>query len=218
MDSLKIFLSVGGTANEKQESFIQAIEERLRSENLIPNTVGRNQFSVDSPLKAVIECMKTSSGAMIIALERTYFPYGIEKRGGPKESELKEKRYATPWNQIEAALAYSKGLPIMIIVEEGIQEEGLLEKGYDWYVMAVKPDFSTLNSKEFNGVLASWKKKVEAFQIENAKDSRTSDLSLLTTGEFLRLLKPSQIWAILAALASLLAGAFALGANFHTPK
>lgn len=118
MDELKIFVSVGGTANDKQESFIRAVEERLRSESLIPMTVGRNKFSADSPLKAVIECLNESSGVIIIALERTYFPSGLEKRGGSKELELKNRRYATAWNQIEAALSYSKRLPRMVIVEE----------------------------------------------------------------------------------------------------
>nr|WKN38286.1 hypothetical protein K4G66_06170 [Tunicatimonas sp. TK19036] len=213
MNERNIFVSVGGTATEKQESFVQAIEDRLRSENLVPTTVGRNTFSSDSPIKAVIECMNESSGAIIIALERTYFPHGLEKRGGTKEKELSEKKYATPWNQIEAALAYSNGLPIMVIVEEGVQEEGLLEKGYDWYVMSVKSDPSTLNSNEFNGVLSSWKRKVESYQTKKIKSFNQEDLAKLSVGEFIQILRPSQLWAILVAIAALVSGAFAIGSK-----
>ena len=213
MNGKNIFVSVGGTATEEQESFVQAIEERLRSEDLIPTTVGRNRFSADAPLKAVIECMNDSSGAIIIALERTYFPFGFEKRGGTKEKELSEKKYATPWNQIEAALAYSSGLPIMVIVEEGVHEEGLLEKGYDWYVMSIKLEPSTLNSSEFNGVLSSWKRKVESHQTKKTHPFDNEELAKLSVGEFIKILKPSQLWSILAAIAALVAGAFALGAK-----
>jgi len=39
------------------------------------------------------------------------------------------------------------------------ESEGLLEKGYDWYVQWVTPDSAALNSAEFNGVLADWKHK-----------------------------------------------------------
>jgi hypothetical protein len=213
MNEHKIFISVGGTSNDKQENFVRAIEERLRSENLLPNTVGRNKFSADSPLKTVLELMNECSGTIIIALERTYFPSGFEKRGGSKETILEEVKFPTPWNQVEAAIAYSKGLPLMLIIEEGLKSEGLLEKGYDWYVMWVKPDISSLTSPEFNGVLSSWKNKVEAYQQSKFSNEKknTIDPASLTVGELINNLKPSNLWAILVALAGIIGGAFALG-------
>ncbi|MCU4121614.1 hypothetical protein [Variovorax sp. N23] len=96
-------MSVGGTATEQQETFIREVEERLRSEGLVPHTVGRNTFSSDSPLKTVTELLDKCSGTVVIALERTFFASGIEKRGGPKELLLSDIRLPTPWNQIEAA-------------------------------------------------------------------------------------------------------------------
>jgi hypothetical protein len=89
MNNINVFISTGSTSNETQEVFITAIETRLRSENLIPNTVGRNRFSADSPLKTVIELMNDCSGTIIVALERYYFPDGIEMRG-----VLEKRNYA----------------------------------------------------------------------------------------------------------------------------
>lgn len=74
MNEMNVFVSVGGTANDRQEAFVRAVEDRLRSEGLIPYTVGRNTFSADAPLKAVTELLDKCSGAVIIVLERTYFP------------------------------------------------------------------------------------------------------------------------------------------------
>jgi hypothetical protein len=48
----------------------------------------------------------------------------------------------------------------MVIVEEGLRSEGLLERGYDWYVQRVPLDTTFLNTNEFNGILASWKNKI----------------------------------------------------------
>jgi len=212
MEQLNIFISVGGTATDNQENFVSAIEERLRSENLIPNTVGRNKFSADSPLKTINDLMNDCSGTIIVALERTYFPTGLEKRGGTKESKLTDTKFATPWNQIEAAMAYSKGQPLMLIIEEGLKSEGLLEKGYDWYVMWVKPEKSSLTTSEFNGVLSSWKSKVDLYKNNKSKSNKTKmDPAELTIGEIIKNLKTSQLWAILGGLAALIAGAFALG-------
>ncbi|MEP6708064.1 MAG: hypothetical protein ABJC05_11120, partial [Pyrinomonadaceae bacterium] len=160
MNEMNVFLSVGGTATAQQEEFVRAVEDRLRSEGLIPHTVGRNAFSADSPLKLVTELMDTCLGTVVIALERLYSPSGTEKRGGSKALALTEIKLPTPWNQIEAAMAYSRGHPLMVIVESGIKSEGLLERGNDWYVQWIKPEAAALNSPEFNGVLASWKQKL----------------------------------------------------------
>ena len=83
MGDRNIFVSIGATSNEQQEVFVRAVEDRLRSEGLIPHTVGRNTFSSDAPLKKITELLDGCEGAVVIALERSFFPSGIDKRGGP---------------------------------------------------------------------------------------------------------------------------------------
>ena len=208
MNELNVFVSVGGTATEQQEAFVRAVEDRLRSEGLIPHTVGRNTFSADAPLKTATELLDKCSGTVVIALERMYFASGAEKRGGPKEVPLADIKLATPWNQIEAAMAYTRGHPLLVIVERGIKSEGLLERGFDWYVQSVRPEAAALNSTEFNGVLASWKQKMTQSPKKAPLPKTPSDL---TVGELIGGLKPTQLWSVLVALAALVAGAFALG-------
>ncbi len=218
MSSTNIFLSVGGTSNDKQEQFVQAIEQRLRSENLEPKTVGRNSFSSDAPLKAVLNLMDDSAGAIIIALERSYFSSGMEKRGGPNEKTIGEKKIPTPWNHIEASMAYAKGKPLFAIIEEGLAEEGLLETGYDWHVMHVTLTPESLHTPEFNGVLADWKSKLLASgsETEEAPKEEQFDPTKLTVGQILKNMKPATLWGVLVFLFGLIAGAFILGQKFHT--
>ncbi|WP_419271536.1 hypothetical protein [Paracoccus sp. T5] len=122
----QIFLSVGGTSNVDQERFVQAVENRLRAEGLSPNTVGQNTFSVDAPLKTVEGLMDRCAGMVVLALERSFFPEGLEKRGGDKEKPVSNIVLPTPWNHIEATMAYSRRLPLLVIVQEGLKHEGLL--------------------------------------------------------------------------------------------
>lgn len=204
---IDIFVSVGDTANDQQEKSVAAIEDRLRAEGLTPHSVGRNAFSSDAPLISVRELMDQCKGMVVIALERLYFERGLEKRGGPKQVALKDVRIATPWNQIEAAMAYSRGLPLLVIVEEGIRDDGLLERGNEWYVMYIK-DQTSLNTKEFNGVFSSWKQKVISQKkkaMVNQFDVNQSIASLVGS------LNPSQFWGVLTVLVALLAGSFGLG-------
>jgi len=157
--------------------------------------------------------MDTCSGAVVIALERSYFPNGVERRGGPKETPLADIKLPTPFNQIEAAMSYSRGLPLMVIVEQGLKMEGLLERGYDWYVQIVKPDPAALTTLEFNGILSDWKAKLT----QRSTKPTPKNPGELTLGELFSSMKPSQLWSLLGAIAALVAGAFALGAKFF-PK
>ena len=208
MSRLNVFVSVGGTANEKQEQFVQAVEERLRREGLDPHTVGRNTFSAGAPLKQVTELIDKCCGSVVIALERSHFQSGLEKRDGPKEAELKNVKLPTPWNQIEAALSYARGLPLLVIVETGLKSEGLLENGYDWYVQTLAPDAAELNSAEFNGVMSSWK---EMMLQKPRKALLAKGAEELTVAEIFGSLKPAQLWSVIVALGAVIAGAFALG-------
>jgi hypothetical protein len=114
----------------------------------------------------------------LIVLERSYFSSGTEKRGGPKEIALTDVKLPTPWNQIEAAMTYARGLPLMVIVETGLKGEGLLERGCDWYVQWMKPEAAALNSNEFNGVLASWKQKMVETPKKASPSKTPSDLTV----------------------------------------
>ncbi|WP_216902291.1 hypothetical protein [Synechococcus sp. CCY 9618] len=209
-----VFVSVGATATPEQESFVRLIEERLRSEGLTPKTVGRNTFSSEAPLKAITELMDSCSGMVVIALERSWFPTGLDKRGGPRQASLHDTKLPTAWNQIEAAMAYVRHLPLLVIVEAGLKAEGLLEPGYDWYVQTLPLKEEALHSNEFNGVLADWREKVLQPQQQDpqrlSRRPNPADLSLL---ELIGSLKPVQLWSVLMAAAGVLAGTFSLGVH-----
>jgi hypothetical protein len=161
--------------------------------------------------------MEQCCGTVVIALERTFFEQGIEKRGGDSEKHLANVTLPTPWNQIEAAMSYARGLPLLVIVEKGLKPEGLLERGYDWYVQEVDVDTAALNTTEFNGVLASWQKKVSAVRNNEAARPKDVDPTKMTIGEIVGSMKPSHLWSVLIAIATVIGGAFALGANLFTP-
>jgi hypothetical protein len=225
MGAQDIFISVGATANERQEGFVRAVEDRLRAANLVPHTVGRNTFSSGAPLAKVIELLDTCGGAVVIALERSFFQAGVEKRGGPKETQLTDINLPTPWNHIEAAMAYSRGLPLLMIVENGLKPEGLLATGYDWNVQYLDLSPSQLGTVEFEGVFQDWMSKVEGHRPASALvasgDAAPTKLgglktppADLTLAEIVGGLNVAQLWTVLGAIAAVLGGAFALGKFF----
>jgi hypothetical protein len=210
---MNVFVSVGSSANPAHEAFVRAVEERLRSEGLTPLTVGRNYFTSDSPFIGVNKLMDDCRGVVVIALERVHVESATEKRGSAAERKLQDVKLATPWNQIEATLAYSRKLPLLVLVEDGVRQDGLLEQGFDWYVLNTPIEPAALASSQFNGVLASWTKKLTgAPAVAPAAPARPNPADM-TVGQLLGALKPTQLWSLLGTLAAGFAASFALGAK-----
>lgn len=213
-----IFLSVGKTATPEQEGFVCAIEKHLRVNGMVPKTVGRSAFSSGQPLKLVQELMRQCSGTVIIAFERTFIESGVDRRGSPDAAALRGATLPTVWNQIEAAMAYVNGHPLLVIVEQGLRSEGLLEPEYDWYVQRCELDQSVLGSAEFTGVFVDWKRRVEEFAANNTETSNNTQASIttekLTLSALLRALTVPQVWAILSSAAGLLVAVAAAAFKF----
>ncbi len=157
---INVFLSVGRAFNASQEKFISSIEEHLTQNGLRPRTVGRTEFTHKQPLQLVDELMNRSGGALVIALERISIEQGVERRGAPEQAAISNAAISTPWNQIEAAFAYAKRLPLMVIKENRVRSEGLLEGRYDWYVHSTELEPAFLVSPFFKGAFDSWHRDV----------------------------------------------------------
>jgi hypothetical protein len=218
--AIDVFLSVGRTSTDKQEAFVAEIERHLRDNGLEPRGVGRNEFTSQQPLKFIESLMCRCSGTVIIAFERLYIQEGLDRRGSPEEEVLTNTRLPTVWNQVEAAMAYVLGHPLLVIVENGLRSEGLLETGYDWYLLWVNLDSAITNKKEFSGVFADWSKRVEDYHKTGKRPSGKVGASIepekITIGELVGLIKPAQLWAmgsgLIAALSGLAAAAYKAGA------
>ena len=153
--AVNVFVSVGKCFRPEQEQFVSAVEEHLRRNGMRPRTLGRNEFDADQPLRAVRRLMQSSQGAVIIALERIRIQQGAEKG----EQPLANVALATPWNQIEATMAYMLKLPMLVLKERGVKSEGMLDH-YDWLVQEVDVVPTLVDQKEFSGAFESWKKSV----------------------------------------------------------
>lgn len=166
-----VFISVGRTVTEEQEAFVRALEEQIRSQGLIPRAVGRSDFSSSHPLKFIQELMNDCVGTVIIAFERVKVIDGLERRGSSEEKPLSNQILPTVWNQIEAAMAYVLGHPLLVIVEKGSRNEGLLEAGYDWYVQHVDLSPSALSSKQFVGGVPTGNERLNREPLNDGKST-----------------------------------------------
>jgi pimeloyl-ACP methyl ester carboxylesterase len=155
-----VFLSVGGTRNPTQNAFVGSVKAFLQSRGIAPKTVDEYGSTNRQPLKDVEYRMNRCYGAVVIAFERTHIQLATSRRGTTAEKVLQDMRLPPVWNQIEAAMAYTRGLPLLVLVEDGLVEEGMLESKYDWRVKRVDLTKSVVDDPEFLGIVGDWHEHV----------------------------------------------------------
>jgi predicted alpha/beta hydrolase family esterase len=159
-----VFVSVGGGRTKEQDSFVTAVKKFLRSKELDGRTVDEYGPKNKRPLMDVEDRMRGCYGAVILAFERTYIEQGVSRRGTEKEVPLKELRLPPVWNHIEAAMAYTLGLPLLVLAERGLIFEGLLEDKYDWRMKQFNLRDTVVEDPEFLGIFDDWRNSVLKFR------------------------------------------------------
>lgn len=209
--AIDVFLSVGRTFTDAQEQFVTDLERLLADHELQPHALGRSDYSAAQPLRAIEELMDRCSGSVIVAFERLFVERGVDQRGGPKQRDVSAPAMTTVWNQIEAAMAYVKRQPLLVIVEEGVIQQGLLSHGHDWHVQQLPLSRAELRSRETIGRLEEWKARVVAYSEATPKQRAPLEPDKMSVAQLVGAVKPAQLWGAVGAAGSLLAAAFLAG-------
>lgn len=105
-------------AQEESAIMIQKLVTRYKLEW---RALGRSDYPNDLPLKEVLRMVKHCSGGIILGFEQFRAPGGEFKSGSPKARLVSTPvSFPTAWNQLEAGILFSAGLPMMIFREPGI--------------------------------------------------------------------------------------------------
>lgn len=212
---MKIFISVGNPHSDRQDTFIKALEDRVKAEGFEPVLFNRNTFRAVAPLKAITTLINDCSGVIVVAMERIVIETGYERKGSALEQNVSGRFLTTPWNHIEATLAYARNKPLLVLVENGVKKEGLLETGLDWYVQTVDAEPKALTTSQFNGIFSNWKDIVNESASSkvnlNLDEINLENMSLSQLFGFIKV----KYWVSLAVfLIGVIGVAFKFGQNF----
>lgn len=163
---IPIFLSFPQPHRQSQTRFIERISAYLRERGLEPRTLGVTEYDVDAPLRAIRRLLLESNGLITIAFRRLHIAQGTYRKDADeaaaigKVAQIADRWLTSPFCQIEPAMAYQLGLPVLILREEGVQDEGVLEKGVMGISMPVfsldDPTRDYLVTPECRALLRRW--------------------------------------------------------------
>jgi len=210
----KVLISKGSAATQEQRAFVDAVLEMLDTVRLSARIMGENEWSHEQPLKAIRKIIKECDGAVVIAFTRTQFEEGLELKRDQTLS-ISNIKLPTTWNHIEASMAYSYELPLLVVAENGLKSEGLIEDGYDWRVYWTDMNPEEVKSDRFKGFLQSWKAAVEEKKL--SPPSPEVDLSKVGLGKLISMISLPQLWKLIGVLATVITlvagGSYKLGAG-----
>ncbi len=205
----KVFVSAGTPADETQQAFRDAVINAVDLAGLEPRIMDSSDWDYKNPLRGVRRVMEECDGAIVIAYARYRFDDGLELRSGGN-SQLGAVDFPTAWNQIEAAMAYEKGLPLLVVAQNGLRPDALLEPTGDVrpFYCDLDPAVSRLDG--FRGYLRSWKEDIDK-QVEVKLDAVKREATELTLMELIAALPWHQLMAFILSALSLLAAAATFG-------
>ena len=160
---IPVFLSISSPWNEAQEIFLKKFRTQLSKRGFEPRTLGVSDYDVQAPLAGCRRLMMECNGLITLAFRRNEIKTGISRPG--KNDDLDGKWLTSAFCQIEPAMAYQLGLPILIFTEDGVLEQGVLERGCLGLYMP-KFDLSSKNidhyfrTVEYNDLMDKWGQNV----------------------------------------------------------
>lgn len=165
-----IFLSRPNWISNQYEKGLDVFVCLLRAHDLEPHTIGKTDFPNKSPLDEVINIMQQCVGTIVLG-----YPQIIIQSGQIKDEQVSNSiSLGTEWNHIEAALAYSLHMPLLVIhdmtVSRGIFDRGTLNS----FIYCLDMSDSTWPTEPtISGALSSWAKRLQNKPINDSPTKPT---------------------------------------------
>ncbi len=165
---IPVFGSCPTYLNNKQDEAKRLILGELGHARLEWRSLGQTDYPTNYPLKEVHILAKHCSGGVILGFSQFETSKGVWKKGTPFEKKEKALiTFPTPWNQLEAGMLYSLGLPLLVFREDGISG-GIFDNGVtDLFIHQIpKKKLGRQERKVIKEVIHKWARKVHAHYYE----------------------------------------------------
>ncbi len=122
-----MFLSLSSAVGPAQVAFVAAMIRAIASHDMTPIRIPGVRRSSPAPLELILRLMQTCVGTIVIAMARNHVLEGIEYVEHGDGQRYRDRHLTTEWIQIETALAYQRGHPILVLRENLVHPAALLD-------------------------------------------------------------------------------------------
>lgn len=154
-----IFISRPSTLPKNFARAYDGFDSFLAAEGFSGRRLGSTDYSLDAPLQAIIRIIDDCRGMIVLGYPQIEIYQHVRRSDSIQQDP--SFRFATPWNQIEAALGYGAKIPVLVIAHPGIGG-GIFDHGVTGqYVLSIDLSVKDWHLREdFKQVYSEWKKKI----------------------------------------------------------
>lgn len=173
MDNEKVlvFLSRPNPFIDCHEYFIKKLQEQFDKYNIETVTLQADDYDLTDSLNYLKGMIRQCYGIAIIGFKQIFIDSGSKKKGGKAHShffysdeiDISGEALTSPFCHIEGTIGLLNDLPLLIINENGVREEGII-KGGKFCTKTQKFDLSNIDNffddKIVEQQIAVWAGKV----------------------------------------------------------
>ena len=126
----RIFISKPGVMDSLQQAcYNNSLDYLRRKYDIIPVVIDRKDYKPTGQLRLIRETLASCSGVVTFAFPHLHVTDGMLNRHvqGDDACRISEQEFASPWLQIETALASCMELPCLIISDKSLCRNGMFD-------------------------------------------------------------------------------------------
>lgn len=175
-EKILVFLSRPNPFLDSHEYFISKLQEQFDKYNIQTVTLQADNYDLTDSINYLRGMIKQCYGIAIIGFKQMFIETGYKKKGGkanckfyyPDEIDISGESLTSPFCHIEGTIGLLNDLPLLIINENGVREEGII-KGGKFCTKTNKFELSSIDtffgSKTVEQQIAVWAGKVTEYYL-----------------------------------------------------
>jgi hypothetical protein len=152
-----IFISKPGVLDVRQNHFVQNVIELIDSFGLSALEYNRSDYSNTNALSKIAKKIHSCSAFIAFGFKSIHINDGVFRYSTKDERIIKQEFLSTPWNQVEIGIAIAMKKPILLLVDNNINDGAFDTQIVDELVtrMEIKSCLETKNNN-----VSSWIKLI----------------------------------------------------------
>lgn len=137
----QVFFSMPGCLGKREEALSKEYKTILESHGYSVLYYQKDDYPEYGQFTKIRESISKSIAVIAFGFRQTKIEDGIALPGTPKELRIKDKWLNTPWNELEVGMALMKGLPILLVKDDGVDSGIFDEKLSECFIASIPSDF-----------------------------------------------------------------------------
>ncbi len=136
-DKILVFLSRPNPYIDNQQIFIEKLRDKLKESCLETITLQADNYDLTESINYLKGMIRQCYGIIVVGFKQIYIEKGFKKKGGieqpeffdSKEVDVSGQSLTSPFCHIEGTIGLLNDLPLLIMNEKGVREEGIIRGG-----------------------------------------------------------------------------------------